>query len=453
MPAKFLPREIRKYFLMPKRQRKYELRMSLWRVPLIYVIAAIVLAITTLFIDLGLNIALPTGFIVFSFSTTQLLVSTLIGSLLLLAAYTLNILLVVLTTFSGQFSPRMLQDFVSTRQLQNFVGVFNGSFVYVLVILLFMNNFQQEEFVLVPLTTVLVMFIAAINFLFFINHAIYWMQVHNVTGNMRKISEDIIRKSLTEDMEKLKTEHPGDLKEEYRQQEKTVKAADAGYIQLVDFPGIVEKARNDDIVIALHKRIGDFILSGNSLFSYWGPGADKVDEEAYKHFILFGNKETEIQDNYAAMSKLAEIAIKAMANGDPRSAINAIYQLAYLMQTIDEYITFTPYLADEDEQVRIITREQRFEESLYRGFGLIRHYAKGDLPIIVEIVSALQMLAQSSESVRHTDIWRFVENTVENVPEAIIYDIDKRLLLGKLETLAKVTGNEERFDNLKKAIE
>lgn len=452
MLIKFVPRELRKYFLMSKRQRKHEIALSLWYKPLLYVLIAVIVAIITLFIDMQFDLSIQNSFFAFSFETVRTLVSTLIASILLLSAFTLNILLVVLTTFSGQFSPRMLQDFIGTRQTQHFVGAFNGSFIYVLMIFLFMNNFQQDEFVLVPLMTVLITFITAVVFLFFINHAIQWMLVHNVTWNMRVISEGIILKALAEDMEKLKVEEAGDLKETFQRDEKMVNTAVAGYIQLVDFQDMVSAAQKDDIIIKLHERIGDFILSGNPLFSYWGPGAKKVDAETYKKFFAFGNKELEIQDNYAAMSKLAEVAIKSISNGDPRSAINAIYQLANLMQTIDKYITFKPYLADPDKQVRVITREQRFEDSLYRGFGMIRHYAKGDLPIVIEIVSALRMLAKSSDPIRHTDIWHFAENTIENISQEIIYDIDRNLLLEKLYQLAKATGNESRYDELQKEI-
>ncbi|AQQ55474.1 hypothetical protein B0X71_20185 (plasmid) [Planococcus lenghuensis] len=452
MLVKFLPREIRKYFRMSRRQRKHEIHQSLWFKPLAYVMAAAVLAIITLFIDMQVDLSVRASFFAFNHETTRTLVSTLIASILLLSAFTLNILLVFLTTLSSQFSPRMLQDFIATRETQHFVGLFNGSFIYVLLLFLFMNNFRQDEFVLVPLLTVFMTFSTAIIFLFFINHAIYWMQVHNITWNMRLISEEIIQKNLTEDMEKLKVVKAGDLKEELRKHAKIVKAPAAGYIQLVDFQGMVSAAQKDDIILALHERIGDFMLAGNPLFSYWGPGADKVDEEAYTKFFAFGNKETEIQDNYAAMSKLAEVAIKSINNGDPRSAINAIYQLANLMRAIDEHITFTPYLADSDKQVRVITREQHFEGALYRGFGMIRHYAKGDLPIIIEIVSALRMLAQSSNPIRHTDIWRFAENTIENVSQEIIYDIDRDLLLEKLDLLANATGNGTEYEKLKKAI-
>ena len=143
MRLNFLPREIRKYFQMSQRQRKYEISMALWHVPLLYIGAAIVIATVTIFIDMYFDIPSQSAFFIFDFQTTRSLVSTLISSVLLLSAFTLNILLVLLTTFSGQFSPRMLQNFIADRQTQHYVGIFNGSFIYVLLMFLFISNFQM----------------------------------------------------------------------------------------------------------------------------------------------------------------------------------------------------------------------------------------------------------------------------------------------------------------------
>ncbi|WP_272030573.1 MULTISPECIES: DUF2254 family protein [Oceanobacillus] len=119
------------------------------------------------------------------FETTRLLISSLIGGILTLSAFTLNSLLVVLTTFSGQFSPRLLQNFVKDKHTQHILGVFNGSFVYVLIMFLFISSKPVDYFTAVPFVTVLIAFFTAIVFIYFINHATTWMQVHNITDMMK----------------------------------------------------------------------------------------------------------------------------------------------------------------------------------------------------------------------------------------------------------------------------
>ncbi|MFZ3580148.1 DUF2254 domain-containing protein [Virgibacillus sp. DJP39] len=437
-----LPTSIKKYFLMSKRQRQHELQLTLWRTPFFYIVATIFLVAFTLFLDVGLGLADYTNdFFHASFATTKLLISALIGGILTLSAFTLNSLLVVLTTFSGQFSPRMLQNFVKDKQTQHVLGIFNGSFVFVLVMFLFISSHPVEYFVAVPFATAGIAFLSALTFIFFINHATAWMQVHNITDGMKRVSEEIIHGSLKKDLENYRTNNPGDLLKKYQSEKKTVKATITGYIQLIDFYEMVEEAKKDNIIIKIETRIGSFILKDNLLLSYWGPGAEDVDPKKYIDMINMGHKETEIQDLKMTMNKLAEIAIKAVGNSDPKTATNTIHQLSDLLLTMDRNISFSPYLADEDEQVRFIMETEDFDYYLYQGLGTIRHYAQKNYPIITELIASIERLAKSIDSTRHDSLWNFSRNTLDHIYTEFIFDIDRELLLKKVYDLADTTGH------------
>ncbi|MFQ3545107.1 DUF2254 domain-containing protein [Halobacillus rhizosphaerae] len=441
-----LPVSLRKYLQMSKRQRKHEMQMTLWYMPFIYITLALVLVAVTLVMDLKLEVNqyIPEGFKMDS-SATRMLVSTLIGGILTLSAFTLNSLLVVLTTFSGQFSPRMLLNFVSDKQTQHALGIFNGSFVYVLIVFLFIGSSSHEYFVTIPFVTISLAFISAITFIYFINHATTWMQVHNITFTMKKASKDIINHTLRKDIEKFRTKAAGDLMENYREDANTIDAIKSGYLQLVDYRIMIEEARKDNIIVKLHVQVGDFILTGNRLISYWGPGAEEVDEEKYYRMVEIGHKETELQDLQMGMHKLAEIAIKAVGNDDPKTATNTIHQMADLMLTVENYITFTPYLMDDDKQVRVILLDESFNYYIYRGFGYIRHYAKDNHLIITEIINGLAMVAESIDTSKHNDLWEFAYNTLDHIEENLVYELDKTFLLEALYKLATITDNDPDY--------
>lgn len=446
MLLELLPVSLRKYLQMSRRQRKSEMQMTLWYMPVIYIGLALLLVAITLFLDLVVDLA-PYTFEIFHFSAsvTRTLVSTLIGGILTLSAFTINSLLVVLTTFSSQFSPRMLLNFVSDKQTQHALGVFNGSFIYVLVLFLFIGSSEKEIFVTVPLVTIALAFVTAVTFIYFINHATTWMQVHNITYSMRKVSENIIYKTLRKELEPHRIKNPGDLMEKERESARVVKAKKSGYLQLVDYRGIILEAKKDDIIIELYSQVGDYILEGNQFFSFWGPGAMHVDKDKYINMIEIGHKETEIQDIQMGMHKLAEIAIKAIGNEDPKTAANTIHQMAELMLSVNSYITFSPYLADKDHQVRVIMKEETFEYYIYRGFGFIRHYAKDNHLIITEIVSGLAMVAESIDQTKHEVIWKFACNTLDHIERKLIYELDKAFLLKGLYRLAKLTNHINEY--------
>ena len=158
--------------------------------------------------------------------------------------------------------------------------------------------------------------------------------------------------------------------------------------------------------------------------------------------VIIDYKETELQDIQMGMHKLAEIAIKSLGNDDPKTATNTIHQMAELMLTVEDYITFTPYLMDNEKQVRVVLLSESFESYIYRGFGYIRHYARDNHLIITELVDSIAMVAESIDSSKHQMLWEFACNTIDHIETKVIYELDKTFLLEALERLSTVTGNK-----------
>ncbi len=434
---------------MSKRQRNHEIHLTIWYMPVFYILIALILAAITLFLDLYIEVS-QYSFDLLSMdaSVTRLLVSTLIGGILTLSAFTLNSLLVVLTMFSGQFSPRMLLNFISDKQTQHALGIFNGSFIYVLIVFLFIGNSKKEMYTATPTVTIVLAFLSAITFIFFINHATTWMQVHNITFSMKQISEKMINQTLQKDIESHRTKEIDDLMQEDKKDLRRIKAQKSGYIQLVDFYTMIEEARKDNIILQLHYKVGDYILYGNEMISFWGPETEKINAKKYHEMIEIGHKETEIQDLQMGMHKLAEVAIKAIGNNDPKTASNTIDQIADLMLTVDQYITFTPYLADANRKVRVILQSEDFDYYIYRGFGYIRHYAKENHLIITEIVRALALIAESINESKHDSLWQFACNTIDHIEREVIYELDKTFLLSEVRKLAMHTNHLNDYKNI-----
>ncbi|MCP3029156.1 DUF2254 domain-containing protein [Halobacillus sp. A5] len=442
----FFPLEIRKYLQMSHRQRKNELQMTLWSMPLIYIGASTAIIVFTIFLDLQLNIS---NFVHPWFTAggdaTQILVSALIGGILTLSAFTLNSLLVVLTNFSDQFSPRMMFNFIADKTTQHLLGIFHGSFIYVLFIFLFLTNNENELYSAIPVMSVMLAALTIITFIFFINHAASWMQVHNFTYAMKNTSKSTIKESQKYGFEESSRQEAGDLMEKYAEGEMSVKTSEAGYLQTVYFKKMINQADKDNIVIKMHKKIGDFTLKENVLFSYWGPGQSSVNEDTYMDLIEIGHKKTEIQEMKMGIMKLSEIAVKAVGNSDPQTAISTIHHISDLLADVESKVAFSPYLHDQNKQTRIIVPREDFEYFLHTGFSTIRNAATGHLTIITELIAVMGMLAQTIGSDKHATLWDFAENTTEQVFENHIYDLDKKYFLEKLHELAVFTDNEKSY--------
>ncbi|WP_254434188.1 DUF2254 domain-containing protein [Halobacillus sp. Marseille-Q1614] len=448
-----LPVHMRKYLQMSSRQRKYELQMTLWSLPLIYIGGTIIIVLITLFLDLQLNMS---NYVHHWFSAsgqaTQTLVSTLIGGILTLSAFTLNSLLIVLTNFSAQFSPRMMFNFISDKTTQHLLGIFHASFIYVLFVFLFLTNNENEYYSAIPIMAVILAALTLITFIFFINHASSWMQVHNFTYSMKNTSKQIIEETLRFELEEYRGYQSGDLKSEYFASKKVASIPKSAYIQMIHFKDMIDEAQKDDVVIKLYKKIGDFSLKDNRLFAIWGPGAEKVSSDKYLKMIEFGHKKTEIQEMKMGISKLSEVAVKAIGASDPETALTTIHHIADLLLTINEDISFTPYLQDSEKQTRIIMEVEDFEYYLHKGFGKIRHHMENDYTMITELISVINMMAESMPEDKQDTLWEFASNTADHILDNFIYDIDRRYLLEQLHELALLTGHEKDFYLVEKKL-
>ncbi|RDY69880.1 DUF2254 domain-containing protein [Halobacillus trueperi] len=446
--------DIQRYFFMTKRERRNELNQTLWLMPLRYIGVALALSVLSAFFDTYLDIHkhVPDG-MVFNGATTRLLITTLIGGVLTLSAFTINSLLVALTTLSGQFSSRMVLNFISEPPTQHVLGIFNGSFIYVLLNILFLSNSSNEVYFVIPLFSVMVTFVAAVTFIYFVNHTSTWLQVHNITSNMKKTTRNTIRSSLLEEIGPYRST----VGEEYSDERwadrevKTIYARRSGHLQSANFQKIIEEAKNDDIVIELRVSIGQFILENTPLFDY-RQGSHTFDEEKYRKLVRVDTKKTEIQDLEFGLEKLVEVAVKGLGNNDPLTVNNTLYQITDLLKEIGNATSFSPILVDDENHVRLRLKHDGFDYFLYKSYGYIREYASQNSTVIITIMEMLSLLAESMNRNVHDDIWDFAESTIKGYQKYSLYKEDCHYILKHLKAVAAHTDHTEAYPQLEEML-
>ncbi len=436
---------IKKYFKMSRRQRKSELKSTLWFMPLWYIVGAIGLSVFTFYLDYVVDISLylPAA-IGFSGQTLQVLLSALVGGVLTLSAFTINSLLVALTTFSGQFSSKMLVNFVSDRATQHVLGIFNGSFIYVLLNFLYVTHEEEEYIVATPVLSILTAVTAAVTFIYFINHTTTWMQVHNISFNMNAKSKSV-QASLEKELKPYRLEK--EIEKESLPLEsdgKVIKANQSGYLQVADFSRLIKQASRDNSLLKFDVRIGEFVVEGTPLLTYWEYG-QTINPERYFKSIEIGVKQTEIQDLEYGLIKLAEVAIKALGHNDPLTVTNTIHQITDLLKSIGQSTNFSPYLFDEEEQLRIILNQKDFRYYLHKGLASIREYANQNSIVMTELLTMVSLLSKTMDKEVHDDLWEFSRQTIFGFDNYSLYENDCLYILEQLSELSKNTGNQKDY--------
>jgi uncharacterized membrane protein len=436
---------IKKYLKMSRRQRKSELNSTIWFMPFWYIVGAIALSAFTYYLDYVVDVSLylPIG-IGFSGQTLQVLLSALVGGVLTLSAFTLNSLLVALTTFSGQFSSKMLVNFVSDRATQHVLGIFNGSFIYVLLNFLYVTHGEEEYVVATPVLSILTAITAAVTFIYFINHTATWMQVHNISFNMNVKSKSV-QASLEKELNSYHLEKEVESESLPPESDgKVIKTRQSGYFQVADFSKLIKQANKDNSLLRFDVRIGEFVVEGTPLLTYWEYG-QSINPERYVKFIEIGVKRTEIQDLEYGLMKLAEVAIKALGHNDPLTVTNTIHQIADLLKSIRQSTNFSPYLFDQEEELRIILNQKNFPYYLHKGFASIREYANQNSTVMTELLTMISLLSKTLDKEVHEDLWEFARQTILGFDNYSLYENDCLYILEQLSELAKNTGNQEDY--------
>ncbi len=131
------------------RRNRYELRTSLWFVPSIIISGFVLLALVALLIDdrrleAGrFPVLLDPG----GAGDVRDLMAAIAGASITVVALVASLTLVTLTVASTQFGPRLIRTFLATRAPKITIGLYVGTFVYSLIVLLAVHDSGDVVFV------------------------------------------------------------------------------------------------------------------------------------------------------------------------------------------------------------------------------------------------------------------------------------------------------------------
>ena len=432
-------------------------RSSFWYLPCLYGIAALFAAYLTIKLDaiIGRNEVLysqvPSIFLS-DINLAQTILSSISASLLTMTTITFSTILVVLTTYLSQFSPRTLQNFITDHSTQRVLGIFVGGFIYAILLLLLLREDEFHTLFIVPVFAVIIAIVCLIVFVFFIHHVTTWIQVSNLIHDITVQTISSIEANF-KDKDEVTPDPPWDDWESDEIKHITPRIVTfnkTGYIQLIDVVALVEQARKDDSIIRIEKNLGDYIDQDTPLFSIWN-FRQPLDINNYIKHITVGAEKAPIGDIQFGLTKLVEIALRALSPGinDPNTAVNSIEQLDKILTKLGKKHLPRPYHNDGDRNLRVIYEMPTYGDYLYRCFYQIRQYGSKDISVLVAIIKALTLIAEANSKDIKNIIWDFGRYIMEGVDQESFLSLDRKYIHEKLLTLAKATGqNHEIQANL-----
>lgn len=374
------------------RQIGITLHASYWFIPALMTLGAIALAIGSVLIDVRfgsrwlsaltwLDISRPDG--------ARELLSSLSSSMIGVAGTVFSITIAAVVYASGSYGPRLLTNFLEDRGNQLSLGVFIATFVYCLMVLRTVrvpatddgNGFVPELSVLIALGLALLSVGVLVYFLHHVPDSI------RINGVVARIGHRLLWDIEMRYPDKRVGAEPRRIE---RGGGTAIRAAQTGYIQIIDHSTLESVAAREDADIWLNVRTGDFVHGGITLL-HVGGNKDVATRPDLQDAFAIGDSRTAEQDLEYLIDELVEIGTRALspAINDPFTAITCLHWLGACIAKLGERDLCNDGDGHRYGRRRVHALPDAFGHFVQRSFGSIRPAAASNaLAAVIFIDSA-----------------------------------------------------------------
>ncbi|MEH6735277.1 MULTISPECIES: DUF2254 domain-containing protein [unclassified Shewanella] len=379
------------------------LQSSFWFMPSLMVAVSMTLAVVLIEVEsAGLNqwlIQWPRLFGVGAEGARQML-STLAGSMMTVMGITFSMTLLALVLASGQYTSRILRNFMRNSVTQATLGVFASIFAYCLIVLrTIRGSGGGDEFV--PSLAVFFAFVMSLGgvgvLIYFIHHIALSIQASSIIASVAQETNAAIDKLLPikpdEELDEDEMRHPI-LKSLDERVWYPVPAARSGYVLGVNNNTLICLASDNRTIVRMEQGIGSFIVQDTALVSLaltYPPEQKLID--ALNTAYSIGSHRTVDQDPTFGIRQIVDMAIKALSPGvnDTSTAVMCVDYLTSIMARLASR-QFPPLYHYEGDTLRMVAMVPSFDSLLADAFDQIRSSAEKNLAILVRMLGAFETI-------------------------------------------------------------
>lgn len=403
----------------------------MWMYLVEYIFISLFLSIVVIMIDARIVPLLDyiPSFLLTSVELAKVILGTLAGSLLTMTTFTFSTILVVLTMYSSDFSPRVVNNFLTDSITMKVLGVFIGGFFYCILTLFFMRNAFSEYSVLSATIAVLYAALCIIYFVIFVFRVSSSIQATKLISRLYDESYEIIERELKhrEDQLSLDKYEIGVYRSKL-----DILSDRNGYLELIGFKDILKTLKELEVKLIIQADIGEFVAKNQEIATLYY-NEDKIDENLSELILRqFSIEEERIayNDYRFSLQKIVDIALRAVSPGinDPNTAIHCINILGVLLSKLGSIKGRYTVIRDQDSKAVVVYEDFDFKEDMYFTFYQILHYSKNDISILVSIFNALKIIIKSSTIEKKDTIREFSEYIYETSIDNFTHDFDIKVL-------------------------
>nr|WP_136250480.1 DUF2254 domain-containing protein [Ningiella ruwaisensis] len=415
------------------------LRQSFWFIPTLSILFCAALALASLELDnyfIDKDYPLSAWINNLEPTSAKGLLEVIATAVITITSIAFSITLVVLTTASQQFGPRLLANFIKDRRNQFVLGVFTATFVYCLIILRGVRTDPSASFlpgISVSIALILALF-SVFTLIYFFHHIAISIQADTV---IRRTSD-----SLKSDINAFIQQFEDKLflgstlvDDQDLHCKQVIHSTECAYVQAINYEGLCILAAKHACVFKLSVRAGHHVIQQSALLEVL-VGKDEnrsidVTQEEVENCFIFGSARTSLQDPEFAINQLVELALRALSPGinDPHTAIHCVHALTENFSLIVDKQIARGLLTDDRDALRVITRQPTFDGMLGCAFNQIRQQSLDHNSVQIALLDgfnallALLFTLKENQSLSHQNADAVIKQGI-----AVLKRFDKKKL-------------------------
>ena len=381
-----------------------DLRTSLWFIPTLIVFGSMVLAYGLLAVDA----ALPAGWwksirwlhpvMDVRIRGASAMLQLIGGSIITITGVVFSITIAAVTLSAGQYTSRVLRNFIRDRANQMVLGGFLGIFVYCVLVLRSLSGASPEDHApaVALLMALALAFLGVGVLIFFIHHVVRGLQATSVIAAIAREALQSVDRHFPDRLDPS-GDHTGDLRRPQGGQRAAVHAHRNGYITGIDFNALVEQAEDCNGLVRVRRRPGMFVAEGEVLADLQSPDAADEDRlRALRGAWSFATMRTLENDPGYGLRQLVDVALKALSPGvnETTTGVMCVNWLGVVLQRMAGR-RFPPRLRSRGNCIRVVTLAPRLGDFIELAFDQIRQNASGNVAVLRRQLEVLLSLAES----------------------------------------------------------
>ena len=375
-------------------------RFGPWLIPLLYAIAAIMVAVVLPRIE---HHFFPHMVAELSVGSAIAIYSSIASGTMALTGIVLSLTFVMVQFSATAYSPRLVMWVARDPVLSHAIGVFSATFLYAVAALAWLDRNNTQKVPFLSALLVMALLLASVGMFVSLIHRISQLQINRMlvfTGNQG-------RKVITNLYEQLNSSPNNAHLSGYKRAPVQTLFHHGRPLSLgsINVGKLMQFAEVHDGYIELVVAVGDTVLEGTPLLHIFGVSCP-IHENELCDALRLGEERTFEQDPKYAIRLLVDIAIRALsaAINDPTTAVQALDQIGDLLLRLGQKQLEMGPFQDSSGCKRLSLPLPSWNDFLHLAFEEILSYGARSVQVMRRMKALIADLLMILPPQRHTGL-------------------------------------------------